>query len=141
MALADISGLGGSVSISGFVFHISEWQLTQNVTTVETTGFSDTGNRTYDPTAVGYSGSCSGTGQSGAAGTSPFGLVAGSTAATPTITTAKVAAAVFTASSGQTVTCTIVIESVSLTRRFDGKLDMSCSFKVSGGVTLAWVVT
>lgn len=129
----DISGPGGSFSSpTGFTAHISGWAATLNVTTVETTGFAEVGNRTYDATAIVMTGSADGTGQ-----TVNTIIAATGVTATPVMSVYK-GSFTLTAGSGDLWTFTGVMSNISVNRRHDGKLDVAFSFLSSGTITQTW---
>lgn len=131
--MADISGPGGSfTSITGFNAHFSGWSATVNVTTVETTGFVDVGNRTYAPTAIVITGSADGT---GVTASSP--VAAGGLGATPSMSS-YTGTITLTAASGDTQAFPAVVTLVAENRRHDGKLDYALNFVSSGAITQSW---
>lgn len=132
--MSDISGPGGNVTLpTNFNCHISGWSGTDNVTTVETTGFAEVGNRTYDATALVWTGSAVGTGQTGNSGVIP----AGALGATPTFSSYK-GTLVLTAASGNSFSMTAVITNIAFGRVHDGKLDVAFNFVSSGPITPTW---
>ena len=137
MAVTDIAGPGGSCTIANITFHISEWNATENITEVETTGFVDNGNHTAVPTKVRLTGSASGTGQSAAASTDPFLL----NGATPDFTKV-VGSIVLTAFTGCIYTFNAVYTSIALSRPNDGKLSVTFNFGSTGAITkTGWSTT
>lgn len=133
--MADIAGPGGNVSLmSGFAGHLSGWSATDNVTLVETTGFVDLGNRTYEPTAHVVTGSAVGTLSTGTANT-PVGAAAFGTS--PTFSTYK-GAVTLTFASGATWSFNAVISNVAVNRVHDGKADVTFNFTSNGAITQAW---
>ena len=131
--MADISGPGGSVGgPNGFNAHIQGWSGTLNVTLVETTGFAEVGNRTYDATAINLTGSAVGTAQSGSTPIAAAGL-----GATPSMASFK-APITLTAASGDLYTFTAAISAIALNRPHDGKCDYAINFVSSGAITQTW---
>jgi hypothetical protein len=141
MALTTIQGLAGGVTLpSGFVIKVAEWAADVDITDVETSGFTDAGNRTFEPTAVMMSGSLSGTGEYDSAGTpavsaTPFPTT--NLGSAPAIASWK-GSLTLTATTGCTYSGTAVFTKVSERRKFDGKLEVSYNFKYSGTITQTW---
>lgn len=135
----DISGPGGNVTLpTGFTGHISAWSATVETEDVETTGFAEVGNRTFDATTVMISGAAVGTGQSGAGSTTL--LPSTGLGATPTMSAWK-ASMTLTATSGCTFAFTALVKAVALNRPQNGKLDIAYTFKSSGAITQTWNLT
>ena len=134
MSVADISGPGGGVTQpTGCTGHISAWSATVEMEDVETTGFAEVGNRTFDATTVMISGAYVGTGQSGQSALLP----ATGLGSTPAMS-AWQASMTLTAASGCTLAFTALIKAVALNRPQNGKLDIAYTFKSSGAITQTW---
>ncbi len=128
--MADISGPGGNfTSISGFNAHFSGWNVVDNVTNVENTGFSENGNRTYLPTAQVFTGSAAGTGIQSSS-IFPTGIQG----STPTMST-YTGTITLTNWSGGTCSFNANIQAIAVGRQFDGKADVAISFTSSGPIT------
>ena len=144
MALSTIQGPGGGVTLpTGFVAKIMEWSANVEIRNVETSGFTDNGNTTYEPTAIAMSGSASGTGEYDTAVTPTLSTTPFPTAnfgSTPTITGWK-GSLTLTAQTGCTYAGTAVFTNVRFARRFDGKLDITFDFKFTGAITETWAST
>lgn len=126
----DISGPGGSLILTGFTgftAHIAGWVGSMNITTVETSGFTDLGTRTYAPTALMMSGSFDGTGQTGAGANLP------SAGSAPTMTS-YIGSLTLATQTGHYFAMNAVISGMTFSRRFDGKLDIAGNFLSTGGV-------
>ncbi len=131
--MADISGPGGSfTSITGFNAHFSGWSASLNVTTVETTGFAEVGNRTYAPTAIVMTGSADGTGI-----TASTPIAAGGIGATPSMSS-YTGTITLQSASGNTQSFPAVVSLVAENRRHDGKLDYALNFVSSGPILQTW---
>lgn len=140
MSNADISGPGGNFSgATGFVCHVAAWSATVELEDVETTGFAEVGNRTFDATTVMLSGAAVGTGQF-AAGTTTI-LPSTGLGATPAMSAWKVAAMVLTSATGCTFTFPALIKAVAFNRPQNGKLDVAITFKSTGTIVQAWTLT
>jgi len=132
---ADISGPGGSFTgPSGFNMHFSGWSATLNPTTVETTGFAEVGNRTYDVTAIVVTGTADGTIQNGNS-TTP--VAASGLSSSPTMS-AYGGTVTLTFASGNTWAFPSKITGLAINRRHDGKADGALSFVSSGAITQTW---
>lgn len=131
---SDISGPGGNFSFAGVIGHISAWSASLVLEDVETTGFAEVGNRTFDATTVMVTGGAVGTGQTltvaGIISTTGLG-------ASPTMSAYK-GAVILTAASGCTWSFTGLITAVALNRPQNGKLDLAISFKSTSAITQAW---
>ena len=136
---STIQGINGNVSLpTGFGAKIAGWSADLQVSQVDTTGFADAGYHTFEPTSIMMSGSCQGTGQFGASGTTPApGSLLGST---PDLTQAK-GTLTLTATTGCTYSFTAVFSNVKFQRNWAGKLDVSFDFQSSGPITQTWAVS
>ena len=85
---STIQGINGNVALpTGFSAKIAGWSADLQIAQVDTTGFSDAGYHTFEPTSIMMAGACHGTGQYGASGTTPApGSLLG---ATPVLSQAK----------------------------------------------------
>lgn len=136
MSNADISGPGGNVTLpTGFTGHISAWSATVELEDVETTGFAEVGNRTFDATTVMISGAAVGTGQF-ASGTTTL-LPSTGLGATPAMSAWK-ESMTLTAASGCTFVFPALIKAVALNRPQNGKLDIAYTFKSTGAIIQTW---
>lgn len=137
----DISGPGGSVTLpSGMNAHLAAWSATIELEDVETTGFVEVGNRTFDATTVMMSGAAVGTGQTGGGtastlvSASALGTAPAMTAWKGAITLISTGGTVTTATAGYSMTAAL-IKAVALNRAQNGKLDVAYTFKSSGPIT------
>ena len=131
--MSDISGPGGGVTLpTGFVIHVQGWTARQILTDVETTGFVEIGNRTFDATALHFEGNATGTGQTGTSSTLVPTAALGTS---PTFSSYK-AALTLTAASGVTWAFSAIIRIDSMRRMHDGKYDVDLAFKSSGAITM-----
>ena len=130
---SDIDGPGGGATMpTGFTIHSSGWSATLNFTAVETTGFAEVGNRTFDATAVNLVGSLVGTGQT--SNTLNPGASLGST---PAFSNQK-GTITLMATTGCTWSFTGLITSTGLGRVHDGTLEVGYNFVSSGPITQTW---
>lgn len=137
--MADISGPGGNVTLfTGLTGHISAWSATVEMEDVETTGFAEVGNRTFDATTIMISGAAVGTGQNGS-GTTTL-LPSTATGATPAMSAWK-GTITLTAATGCTFSFPALIKAVALNRPQNGKLDIAYTFKSDGAITQTWNIT
>jgi hypothetical protein len=139
MSNTDITGPGGGVTQpTGCTGHIAAWSATVEMEDVETTGFAEVGNRTFDATTVMMSGAYVGTGQSAAGSTTL--LPATALGATPAMS-AWQGTLTLTATTGCTFSFNALIKAVALNRPQNGKLDIAYTFKSSGPITQTWNLT
>lgn len=138
MALTDIDGPGGGITLaSGFNIHSSGWTAQHMLTEVDTTGFAENGNRTFDGTCQHLEGTMVGIGQSnnGTANSTSSSLVpTAAFGATPSFAALK-GAVTLTATTGTTWAFTALIHIGRMDRRQDGKYDVELAFKSSGPIT------
>ncbi len=136
MSAVSIGGLGGSVTLpTGFIFKISAWSATQNMDTVDDTGFPDVGNwHTHITTGLSLGGAAMGTGQSGVSGPVPTSGM-GSNA---TLQASYQGSFTLQAFTGCSYSFTGNVTMMTYGRVYNGKFDVMCSFVSSGPVTISW---
>lgn len=121
--MAAIVGTGGSVTFSsGYVANVYRWSVNDETTLAETSAFDSTADRrTFAATMSSATGSyvC---------------RVDGATTITKSGTSGS---ATFTLESGYTLAGTIVITGYSLEVNFDGVLEITYNFTISGDYTLS----
>lgn len=128
--MADIAGPGGTLICSGFVSHFQGWSASLVVSTAETTGFVDVGNRTFEPTALMMSGSFVGTPNIGQPIVPSAGL-----GATPALSNFKVGTLTLGSYTSGSYTFPAVITAANLNRPSDGKMDAGYNFVSNGAIT------
>lgn len=139
MSLTDISGPGGGVTLpTGCTGHIAAWSATVEMEDVETTGFAEVGNRTFDATTIMISGAFVGTGQQGSGSNTLLPSTA--TGSTPAMSAWK-STITLTAATGCTFAFPVLIKAVALNRPQNGKLDIAYTFKSTGAITQTWNYT
>ncbi len=128
--MADIAGPGGTLVCSGFNAHFQGWSGSIVVSTAETTGFVDVGNRTFEPTAEMMSGSFVGTPMIGQAIVPAAGL-----GATPAFSNYKVGTLILGTYTSGSFSMPAIITAANMNRPSDGKMDVGYNFVSNGAIT------
>lgn len=143
MPVTDITGPGGNATLpTGMSVHGSAWSATIELEDVETTGFVEVGNRTFDATTVMISGAIVGTGQGGGGtasqlvSTTGLGTAPSMTAWTGTVVLTGGYGGTYSGTNSMNVSFNAVMKSVALNRPQNGKLDAAYTFKSSGPITI-----